>query len=329
MTYSPITEQLAPRLADNHEYPRRWSEMIGQEPAKHFLQVAIKSAKKRKAPLDHILIAQSTGMGKTALANLVANAMNGECRVAAGAGLDVMKARLIFADMKDGDVLVVDEAHGLAKTKDKGEWMLNYLQDYMLPGPMGLEAMPKVTIIAATTEAGKLLETIVGRFIEPPMQGYTDEEATKVAITMSKRMLGDHELPALRKADAVQVAAAACNNPRAIHRLLVPLRDLVLADEFPVTASGRYDIPALLAYQGMTPDGLDRVAQRYLTVLTHEFQGKAGEKNLEDRLQSPGGLKTTERLLMDKGLIAKTRTGREITMDGVRRVRELQTGVAA
>lgn len=311
------------RTIDTTEYPTRWQHYVGQEPAKRMLQVAAKSARIRRAPLDHVLIAHpSPGIGKTALAWLIANEMRTNCKIVSGK-VDLMAARLILSDMNDRDVLFIDEAHRMVEGgKKDAEWLLSYMQDGVLAGPLGLEQYPRVTIVAATTDAAKLPQSILSRFpLRPPMEEYTHEEATKIAVVMGPRILGG--LPKLRSVDAAGIATAAHHNPRAIRQLLVVLRDMVITDTLPVI-NGRYNIPGLLEFQGITPDGLDRTAQQYLRVLAGEFAGSAGVKALEDRLQLPDGLVLTERVLMDKGLIAKTRTGRTLTKDGIMRFRELE-----
>lgn len=320
MSLAHLAEKAAPIL-DGHDYPRRWPELVGQEAAKRMLQVAAKSARIRKEPLGHVLLSHGTpGIGKTSLAVLIATEMKTTCRVASGV-MTRDKARLVFSEMQDRDVLLYDEFHQVMDSgKKNAEWMLSYLQDGVIMGPLGPEEQPRVTIIAATTDAGRIPDSITSRFLAPPLREYTGEEATRIAMSMSGKVL--IELPKLGKAEAAAIAAAAHNNPRAIRKLLEVLRDMVITKELPLRG-GRYNVDALLEFQGITPDGLDHVAQRYLRALAMEFDGSAGAKALEDRLQQPGGLSSIERVLMDKGLVAKTRTGRTLTQAGIKRFREL------
>ncbi len=314
-----------PLLEETGDYPRRWADYIGQEPAKKMLQVAAQSARLRKAPLDHVLIGHPTaGIGKTALANLIAVEMRRPCRVVSGV-LSGTKARFMFSDMNDGDILFYDEFHQVMDAGKKvAEWLLHYLQDGVIIGPLGPEPQPRVTIVAATTDVGRLPATIVSRFhLQPMLVEYTDEQAARVAQVMARRVLTD-DLPKLTKSDGLLVAQAANNNPRAIRSQLVTLRDLALTGTLPVV-KGRYDIPGLLDWQGITQDGLDMVAQAYLTILAIEFGGSAGERALAARLARPGGLGSVEQVLMAKGLIARTRSGRALTQAGIKRVRELTT----
>jgi Holliday junction DNA helicase RuvB len=318
-----VTTRTIPILEDPN-YPRRWSDYVGQERAKKVLQVAAKSARVRQQPLPHTLISHpNPGIGKTALAVLIAAEMKRNVKVVSGV-LYKDKARMLLDTMEDRDVLLWDEAHQMVDAgKKNAEWLLSYLQDGIIFGPLGPEVQPKVSIVAATTDPGKIPDNIMSRFtLRPPMEEYDEEQAAKIAIKMSAGVLDG--LPPLRMRDALRLAKAGNCNPRAILQLVTVLRDLHHAEENVITESGRYDIDALLEFQGITEDGLDLTAQRYLQALATEFAGSAGAKAMEDRLQAPGGLGTTERVLMNAGLIGKTRTGRTLTQAGIRRFRELQ-----
>lgn len=316
--------EVAPLLskAKPNEYPTAWSKYVGQEPAKRMLRVAAQSARMRNEPLDHYLIGHGTpGIGKTALANLVARELKRPARLITGP-LVPGRARLLFSQMKDRDVLVYDEFHQVMDAgKKNAEWLLSYLQDGTIDGPLGPEPQPRVTIIAATTDVGRLPEPIVSRFVTVPMEDYSEEEAAKIAQVMAPRILGK-DAPKLSRNEALTLAVAAHCNPRAIKQLLVVLRDATITRELPMV-NGRYDVKGLLDWQGITHDGLDYTCQRYLQTLATEFDGTAGAKALEDRLQQPGGLTSVERVLIDKGLVARTRTGRTLTQAGIRRFNEL------
>lgn len=303
-------------------YPTSWSEFVGQEKARQQLQLAIKSAKKRRKPLDHVLLASGVpGIGKTALALLIAKELGGQVRTVSGP-MDVGGALMTLVDLSDGDVLFIDEAHRLVESgKKKSEWLLHYLQDGVVLTPFGVEKVPQVTVVAATTEASRLPEALLSRFpLRPPLVGYDQKEAARIALIMSKKVM--EGLPAPSAGNCRQLADAANNNPRAIRRLLITLRDLAVTDER-VFDGKQYDIADVLGYQGITSDGLDLTAQEYLRVLAFEFAGTAGERSIKDRLQEPGGLASVEQVLMDKGLIGRTSSGRMLTGAGVRRAKEL------
>lgn len=315
-------KKAAPVLEPNDEYPQKWREYIGQEPAVKMLQVAAASARLRKQPLDHILITHpSPGIGKTALATLVGRELRRPVRLISGK-VTAQKARMVLSEMEDRDVLIYDEFHRVAEgSRTNAEWLLHLLQDGVLMGPLGAETQPKITLIAATTNPQKVPQAVLDRFmLVPPMQDYSTAEAARIAQLMGPRYLDD--LPKLIKREATLLASAAGNNPRSIKRLLTSLRDMTITKSLPLH-NGRFDIRGLLAWHGITEDGLSPVAQQYLRALAFDFGGSAGVKALEERLQQPGGLTEVERALMDRGLVARTRTGRSLTQTGITRSRQL------
>lgn len=307
---------------DSAEYPTRWRDYIGQDQAVRTLLVAAKSARMRKEPLEHVLIAHpSPGIGKTALANLIARELRRPIRVISGK-VTLNAARMVLADMQDRDVLFYDEAHRAADGgKGNAEWMLHLLQDNMLIGPFGPEKQPRVTVIAATTHAHLLPRPVLDRFmLVPTLHEYDTESAARIAQVMGRRILVD--LPALTKAEAAVVATAAGRNPRSIKKLLISLRDLTITGTVKLVG-GHYNTEALLQWNDVTPDGLTTVARQYLATLKEEFDGAAGIAALEGRLANPGGLAEVERVLMDAKLIGRTKTGRQLTQAGIARYNAL------
>lgn len=313
-------------ILDASEYPSRWPDYIGQESATRLLRVAAKSARIRREPLDHVLIAHpSPGIGKTALANLIAREVRRPIRVISGK-VTLGAARLILAEMKDRDVLFYDEFHRVAESKGNPEWLLHLMQDYTLIGPFGPEPQPRITLIAATTHAHLVPRAVLDRFmLVPELHDYSTDEAARIAQVTSRRVLKDRAgrpLPNLTKAEATTIATAAGRNPRSIKKLLISLRDVTVTGEISLV-KGRYDVASLLEWNDITPDGLTPVARRYLLALKDDFDGAAGVKALEERLAHPGGLGDVERVLMDAGLIGRTKTGRQLTQAGITRSRAL------
>lgn len=301
-------------------YSKKWHEHVGHKRAVDMLRRAAKSAKIRKEPMDHALIASPVaGIGKTDLAVLTSLDMGTQVRIVSGQ-VHRDRARLLFSELNDGDVLFYNEFHQVMQGGRKNaEWLLSYLENGTIIGPRGPERQPRVTVIADTTDAHKIPTTILGRFLSPPIDPYTAQEGAKIATILSKRLLVAKEgLPAVLGRNAAAISEAACRNPRAMKKILTILRDMVVTGEME-----DYDIPRLLEDMGITRDGLDETAQRYLAVLADEFGGTAGGATLADRLMIPGGLNEIERILVDKGLVTKTRTGRVITQAGIRRYREL------
>lgn len=323
-----MTMTMATKATDllGSDYAGTWKAFIGQEQAKAQLLTAARSAKARKAPLPHCLIASGVpGIGKTNLALLTAAEMGAYVRVCSGK-MNMHDARMTFIDMSDGDVLVYDEIHQLVDGGKAGaEWLLHYLQDGKLVGPLGPETQPKVTIIGCTTDAGRLPETIISRFrLTPSLVRYSSEEAAKIAQGMGKRILGEHGLPMLSPQNCIQVAAAASHAPRVMIAILESVRDIAMVHEGENFSGRQYDLTKTLLWLGLTEDGLTSTAVRYMLVLLVDFGGQpAGAAAMQDRLQEPGGLGYVERLLMDKGYLAKGPGGRTLTTSGIRRAQLL------
>ena len=309
----------------NGSYPDDWEGFVGQDLAKRQLRVAVESAARRKAPLGHVLLASGTpGIGKTTLALLLVDALGARMKMVSGK-VDTNAARITLAQLGDGDVLFIDEMHQLVSgNRTRAEWLLHLLQDGVIMGPRGPEVQPKVTVVGATTEAGRLPETVVGRFpLRPVLQPYTDDEAAIIAIDMATALFGP-PLPFPTEQNFRDIARAGSNNPRTISSLVAGLRDLATVDLAGVyDDEAGYDLTEPLQWLGLHPDGLTEPAVRYLAVLMDEFQGQAGERALMNRLSEPGGLEHIERLLMDRDLIAKTKQGRVLTKAGIARAREL------
>lgn len=309
-------------IFEGTDYPRDWSEFVGQEGAVKRLRAACTAAKMRGERVDHVLLGSGTpGIGKTSLAKLVAASI-GTGIVEVAGKISVDEARMILAGMQDGDVLFVDEIHQLvAGGQVKAEWLLHVLQDGTLMTKNGPEPIPDITVVAATTDQGRLPLTILGRFpIKPILEPYNEDEAATICESLAKRCgFGESPvLPVPGPATRVLIARAATCNPRDMKMLLVSLRDATLS-EATVAVGSTYDLSVALDWSGYTEDGLTRLAQDYLMVLLVTYDGQAGEKTIGSALGEPGPLKHTEQLLIQKGLLSITSSGRQLTPEGVDR----------
>lgn len=302
-------------------YPMGWDNVIGQTAAKEELQAACWSARLRGTGLDHILIAAGAhGVGKTALAKNVAYDI-GTGIVEVQGALSEDEFIAIVSGMCDNDVLFWGEFHrAVARGRMKAEFLLAYMQDGIVMTNHGPISLPKVTVMADTTDAQKLPETILSRFkIRPVLVAYSEEEAATIAQRMAPNHL-DHDLLVPPSWETcIELARAANCNPREVDTLLVRLRDAALCRYATFTPEGHYDLTKALSWAGVTSDGLTRLAQDYMIVLLTTFEGKAGEATIAKSLGEPTAPRHTERLLLQKGYISVKPGGRELTKTGIDR----------
>lgn len=308
-------------LFEGTSYPRTWDEFIGQEGAVDYIQASCMSARLRDARLEHTLIATGGhGIGKSALARLIAKEMGVGLFEVQGE-MDENEAMRVFSSLSDKDILFIDEIHKMvAKSRVSAEWLLPVLQDGVLVTSRGVQRIPDVTIVAATTDVQKLPETIISRFvIKPALEEYTPEQAETIARVTARRLFDHPRLLPPSARTCAKIARAANNNPRNITALLTSLRDAVLGGRSEVheaaDGSGLYELDVVFRWLDVAPDGLDKLAQLYLIELL--IAGKPlSEKNLAARLNEPTPPRHTEKLLQQRGYLEIGPKGRELTPAG-------------
>lgn len=235
-------------IFEGTDYPREWSGFIGQEGAKEQLTANIVSALHRNTRLDHTLLASGLhGVGKTTLAYLLAHQARVGLTCVSGA-LTVEDARQALTAMNHHDILFWDEFHlAVQGNKNRADWTLPLLISGELMTPRGAERMPNITVVAATTDVGKLPQTIISRFmVKPRLVQYAAGEAMKIAGNLAQRMKVNVD-----PADWPSIAEAANRNPRDMRAILTAIRDLTYA-----RADGRYDLRKAFEWAGLSHDGL-------------------------------------------------------------------------
>jgi Holliday junction DNA helicase RuvB len=254
--------------------PTRLAEYIGQRHAKENLRIFIKAALGRREALDHVLLTGPPGLGKTTLANIVANEMQAELRSTAGPIIEKSgDLAAILTNLQDGDVLFIDEIHRLNPAIE--EVLYPAMEDYHLDIMIGqgtaarsikLE-LPKFTLVGATTRAGLITAPLRGRFGIVFHLDFYPHEDLEIIVKRSADILGVE----IDDGGAREIARRARGTPRIVNRLLRRVRDYAEVDyEGRITHEVAQD-----ALNRMEVDtfGLDEVDRKLLLTIIEKFQG--------------------------------------------------------
>ena len=297
--------------------PRLLSEYIGQEQVKRNMSVFIKAATERKEALDHVLLFGPPGLGKTTLANIIANELNVNIRVTSGPAIERQgDLAAILTNLNDNDVLFIDEIHRLSKTVE--EILYSSMEDYALDiiigkGPSARSVrldLPKFTLIGATTRAGSIAAPLRDRFgIISQLEYYNLSDLEKIVYRTSCVMNTE-----IDKNAVTEIALRSRGTPRIANRLFRRVRDFaqvynegVVSSEIAKTALDRLRVDHL---------GLDAVDHKYLKGIIERFKG--GPVGLEAIASSIGEEPMTledvyEPYLLQIGFINRTPRGRIVT----------------
>jgi Holliday junction DNA helicase RuvB len=254
--------------------PTRIEEYIGQRQVKENLRVYMKAARGRREALDHVLLTGPPGLGKTTLANIIANEMGAELRSTAGPAIEKAgDIAALLTNLQESDVLFIDEIHRLLPALE--EKLYPAMEDYQLDLLIGQGAaarsikleLPKFTLIGATTRAGLLTAPLRGRFGIVFHLDFYPHEDLEVICKRSAEILG----VAIDDEGAREIARRSRGTPRIVNRLLRRVRDYAEVDY-----DGRINKDvANDALNRMEVDtyGLDEMDRKLLLTIVEKFNG--------------------------------------------------------
>lgn len=297
--------------------PKFLTDYIGQKKAKEMMKVYIEAAKGRKEPLDHVLLYGPPGLGKTTLAGIIANEMGVHIKITSGPAIEKPgDVAAILNNLKEGDVLFVDEIHRLNRQVE--EVLYPAMEDFAIDVVIGKGAtsksirleLPKFTLIGATTRAGMLSAPLRDRFgVVNRLEYYTLSEL-KTIIVRSAGVLGVK----VDEDAALEMARRSRGTPRLANRLLKRVRDFAeVKYDGKVTKEVATEVLALLNIDSY---GLDHIDRELLTTMIEKFNG--GPVGIETIAVSIGEDTATiedvyEPYLIQSGFLARTQRGRIVT----------------
>lgn len=315
----------AEQEADGWQYslrPRLLNEYIGQTQVKDNLSIFIKAAAARHEALDHVLLFGPPGLGKTTLANIIANELNVNIRVTSGPAIERQgDLAAILTNLGDNDVLFIDEIHRLSKTVE--EILYSAMEDFALDiiigkGPAARSVrldLPHFTLIGATTRLGALAAPLRDRFgVQCCLEFYKPEELQFI-ITRAAEILNVK----IDKEGAMEIARRSRGTPRIANRLLKRVRDF--AQVLGVEVIDRQLADEALAKLEVDRYGFDRNDRKILTTIVKTFGG--GPVGIETIAAAVSEESSTiedviEPYLMQQGMLNRTSRGRMATRETYR-----------
>lgn len=314
-----ISPELVPQdqFVDRAIRPLTLADYIGQTDVKQQMEIFISAARQRREPLDHTLIFGPPGLGKTTLANIIANELNVAIKTTSGPVLEKAgDLAALLTNLEHGDVLFIDEIHRMSPAIE--EILYPAMEDYQLDimigeGPAARSIkleLPPFTLVGATTRAGLLTSPLRDRFGIIQRLEFYDNDQLRSIVTRSADILGcpiDVE-------GAYEIARRSRGTPRIANRLLRRVRDF---SEVRSNGEITRDIAGqALDMLSIDNNGFDHMDRRLLLTLIEKFNGgPVGVDSLAAAISEERDTieDVLEPYLIQQGYIQRTARGRMAT----------------
>lgn len=297
--------------------PKKLSDYVGQPAVREQMEIFVRAAQLRSEALDHVLIFGPPGLGKTTLANILANELNANIKSTSGPVLEKAgDLAAMLTNLEEGDVLFIDEIHRLNASVE--EVLYPAMEDYQLDimigeGPAARSIkldLPPFTLIGATTRAGLLTSPLRDRFgIVQRLEFYNNKDLGSI-VERSAQLMN----VAIDERGAAEIACRSRGTPRIANRLLRRVRDYA-----EVKGSGqvtREIADAALNMLKVDAQGFDHMDRRLLRSILENFEGgPVGVESMAAAISEERGTieDVLEPYLIQQGFLVRTPRGRVAT----------------